>query len=215
MPWTSATGSTPPSSESSLSEMSAGLSPSLGVTGAARPLYIFPFDEHRVVKRTSQSAPTDRPSIAHKPCDRSTKSMPKTSPGTPRAVDPVRVQASSSKLSSNPPARGTRESTGHDAEHEDSEDDVEVPRDDDGTASDRSFPIEWIRTVSLPFFRTRPLRNPWNRGREVKVSRDGTELEPTVGRQLLDEWDRPAVVVDNSPGRGRGRRMRRGPKSTK
>ncbi|KZV93859.1 hypothetical protein EXIGLDRAFT_691262 [Exidia glandulosa HHB12029] len=53
------------------------------------------------------------------------------------------------------------------------------------------FKIEWIRTERLPFHRTRHLRNPWNHDREVKVSRDGTELEPTVGARLLEEWDRP------------------------
>ncbi|KAI0031931.1 YT521-B-like domain-containing protein [Vararia minispora EC-137] len=55
----------------------------------------------------------------------------------------------------------------------------------------QSFEIEWIKTERLPFYRTRHLRNPWNHGREVKVSRDGTELEPGVGRELLAEWDRP------------------------
>jgi len=53
-----------------------------------------------------------------------------------------------------------------------------------------SFRIEWIRTDRLPFHRTRHLRNPWNHDREVKVSRDGTELEPLVGQALLDEWDK-------------------------
>ncbi|KAI0309459.1 YT521-B-like domain-containing protein, partial [Amylostereum chailletii] len=51
------------------------------------------------------------------------------------------------------------------------------------------FRIEWIKTDRLPFYRTRHLRNPWNHGREVKVSRDGTELEPTLGKELLEEWD--------------------------
>lgn len=50
------------------------------------------------------------------------------------------------------------------------------------------FRIEWIVTQRLPFYKTRHLRNPWNHDREVKVSRDGTELEPKVGQQLLDEW---------------------------
>lgn len=40
------------------------------------------------------------------------------------------------------------------------------------------FRIEWIRHTPLPFNRTRHLRNPWNADREVKVSRDGTEVEP-------------------------------------
>jgi len=50
------------------------------------------------------------------------------------------------------------------------------------------FNIEWICTEKLPFHRIRHLRNPWNHEREVKVSRDGTELEPIVGQRLLDEW---------------------------
>jgi hypothetical protein len=74
----------------------------------------------------------------------------------------------------------------------------EPAKDSDETkdASDvwgRPFRIEWIRTTHLPFFRTRHLRNPWNHGREVKVSRDGTELEPDIGRQLLEEWDKSTL----------------------
>ena len=52
-----------------------------------------------------------------------------------------------------------------------------------------SFAVEWISTVTLPFQRTRHFRNPWNNEREVKVSRDGTELEPTVGEKLIEEWE--------------------------
>lgn len=52
------------------------------------------------------------------------------------------------------------------------------------------FKLEWIKTDRLPFYRTRHLRNPWNHDREIKVSRDGTELEPNVGQALLEEWDR-------------------------
>jgi hypothetical protein len=40
------------------------------------------------------------------------------------------------------------------------------------------FKIEWIRVGILPFHRIRSLRNPWNADREVKISRDGTEVEP-------------------------------------
>jgi hypothetical protein len=39
------------------------------------------------------------------------------------------------------------------------------------------FRVRWIRVRSLPFTRTRHLHNPWNADREVKVSRDGTEVE--------------------------------------
>ncbi|KAK6431962.1 hypothetical protein LTR95_011870 [Oleoguttula sp. CCFEE 5521] len=49
----------------------------------------------------------------------------------------------------------------------------------------RPFRIEWISTGRLPFFRTRGLRNAWNANREVKIARDGTELEPVVGRKLM------------------------------
>jgi YT521-B-like domain len=61
---------------------------------------------------------------------------------------------------------------------------------DDGSWG-KPFKIEWMNTERLPFFRTRHLRNPWNHDREIKVSRDGTELEPNVGQALLDEWNRP------------------------
>lgn len=53
-----------------------------------------------------------------------------------------------------------------------------------------SFAVEWLSTIRLPFHRTRDLRNPWNHDREIKVSRDGTELESTVGERLLEEWEK-------------------------
>jgi hypothetical protein len=49
----------------------------------------------------------------------------------------------------------------------------------------KPFKIEWVSTDRLPFYRTRGLRNPWNANREVKIARDGTELEPSVGQRLL------------------------------
>ncbi|KAF9017528.1 hypothetical protein BDZ89DRAFT_1022147 [Hymenopellis radicata] len=63
----------------------------------------------------------------------------------------------------------------------------------EGETWGESFKVEWICTERLPFFRTRHLRNPWNKDREVKVSRDGTELEPGVGQQLIDEWQKLAA----------------------
>jgi hypothetical protein len=57
---------------------------------------------------------------------------------------------------------------------------------EDGWGQD--FKLQWLCTDRLPFTRTRQIRNPWNHDREVKVSRDGTELEPSVGQALLDEW---------------------------
>ncbi len=87
-----------------------------------------------------------------------------------------------------------------------SEDDLQVLEEDhenerlenkesraEGETWGESFKVEWICTERLPFFRTRHLRNPWNKDREVKVSRDGTELEPLVGQQLIDEWQKLAA----------------------
>jgi hypothetical protein len=50
------------------------------------------------------------------------------------------------------------------------------------------FKVEWLELRKVPFHKTRHLRNAWNKGREIKVSRDGTELESSVGKRLLEEW---------------------------
>lgn len=49
----------------------------------------------------------------------------------------------------------------------------------------KPFKIEWLLTTRLPFYRARGLRNPWNSNREVKIARDGTELETAIGRRLI------------------------------
>lgn len=54
----------------------------------------------------------------------------------------------------------------------------------------KPFKLEWLSTTRLPFYRTRGLRNPWNSNREVKIARDGTELEPAVGRKLIGLFNR-------------------------
>lgn len=48
----------------------------------------------------------------------------------------------------------------------------------------KPFTLEWMSTARVPFYRTRGLRNSWNANREVKIARDGTELEPNAGRRL-------------------------------
>ncbi|ODV89598.1 hypothetical protein CANCADRAFT_20446, partial [Tortispora caseinolytica NRRL Y-17796] len=48
------------------------------------------------------------------------------------------------------------------------------------------FKIKWESTNKIPFFRTRYLRNSWNSNLEVKIARDGTEVEPHVGASLLE-----------------------------
>ena len=75
--------------------------------------------------------------------------------------------------------------------------DIDAPKEGVAEAWGRPFRVDWIRTDHLSFSRTKHLRNPWNHGREVKISRDGTELEPSIGRQLLEEWDkRPPSPAD-------------------
>ncbi|EKG14713.1 hypothetical protein MPH_08186 [Macrophomina phaseolina MS6] len=68
------------------------------------------------------------------------------------------------------------------------------PAESDGPDSPQTwgkpFRIEWISTNRLPFYRTRGLRNPWNANREVKIARDGTELEPGVGKRLIQMFHR-------------------------
>ena len=59
--------------------------------------------------------------------------------------------------------------------------------------------LEWLSTSRLPFYRTRGLRNPWNSNREVKIARDGTELEPSVGRKLIGLFNRVQTPVLVSP----------------
>ncbi|KAJ5240582.1 Nucleotide-binding alpha-beta plait [Penicillium citrinum] len=45
----------------------------------------------------------------------------------------------------------------------------------------KPFSVTWLSDDRVRFSRTRGLRNPWNAHREVKIARDGTELEPSVG----------------------------------
>jgi YT521-B-like domain len=77
----------------------------------------------------------------------------------------------------------------HTGETTESDDQLQ-PEQEEGEAAAQSlghpFKIEWLSTVKLPFHRARGLRNPWNQNREVKIARDGTEMEPSVGRKLID-----------------------------
>ncbi|KAG0256743.1 hypothetical protein DFQ27_005523 [Actinomortierella ambigua] len=50
------------------------------------------------------------------------------------------------------------------------------------------FPVQWLFVHKVPFSVTSQLRNPYYDNREVKLSKDGTEVEPSVGEQLLSEF---------------------------
>lgn len=78
-------------------------------------------------------------------------------------------------------------------EEEESDTSSGIPVDGDMAATKawgKPFKLEWLSTTRLPFYRTRGLRNPWNSNREVKIARDGTELEPSVGRRLIGLFNR-------------------------
>lgn len=49
----------------------------------------------------------------------------------------------------------------------------------------KPFRIEWLSVRKVPFQRTRGMRNSWNGNKEVKVARDGTELETGTGRRIV------------------------------
>ncbi|KAL6878595.1 YT521-B-like domain-containing protein [Trichoderma novae-zelandiae] len=65
----------------------------------------------------------------------------------------------------------------------------------------KPFRVEWLSTSRLPFHRIRGLRNPWNSNREVKIARDGTEIEPSVGQRLIGLFN--ASQGSGSSGGGR------------
>lgn len=50
--------------------------------------------------------------------------------------------------------------------------------------------IEWIKRNNLPFQMTHHLLNPLNENKRVQISRDGQEIEPSVGEALTKLWDR-------------------------
>ncbi|XP_074426145.1 3'-5' RNA helicase YTHDC2 isoform X2 [Larus michahellis] len=60
------------------------------------------------------------------------------------------------------------------------------------------FKVEWIRKESIPFHFAHHLLNPWNDNKKVQISRDGQELEPQVGDQLLQLWDRIPLAGKSS-----------------
>lgn len=85
-------------------------------------------------------------------------------------------------------------------DHDTSKSAVEAEEEGSGASSPqssgKSFKIEWLSTERVPFYRTRGLRNSWNANREVKIARDGTELEPSVGRRLIRMFHEAANMVD-------------------
>ncbi|XP_022252346.1 YTH domain-containing protein 1-like [Limulus polyphemus] len=46
------------------------------------------------------------------------------------------------------------------------------------------FQVDWICRHELAFTKTQHLYNPWNDGKQVKIGRDGQEIEPRVAEEL-------------------------------
>ena len=83
---------------------------------------------------------------------------------------------------------------------EKAEDAEDVAVSSDAQAFGKPFKIQWLATNRLPFYRTRGLRNPWNANREVKIARDGTELETSVGRRLVQMFHRSPTLEGQQAG---------------
>lgn len=49
----------------------------------------------------------------------------------------------------------------------------------------KPFQVEWLSIRRVAFRRTKGMRNSWNANKEVKVARDGTELETDLGKRLV------------------------------
>lgn len=126
-------------------------------------------------------------------------------------------------------ARGTifweadtsEEEDGSDGDDDDDDDSSSSSNNDDDGGGDKSveetveesavaeaqsfgkpFRIDWMSTERVPFYRTRGLRNPWNANREVKIARDGTEIEPTVGRKLTQLFHTQATTPSSAQPQG-------------
>ncbi|KAK3527693.1 hypothetical protein QTP86_034156 [Hemibagrus guttatus] len=55
------------------------------------------------------------------------------------------------------------------------------------------FSVEWLHNESISFQFTHQLLNPWNDNKKVQISRDGQELEPQTGAELLQLWNRFSI----------------------
>lgn len=126
------------------------------------------------------------------------KAQPVEDPELPKAIPTPATEFAPKGRIIDDSARGTIfwEAERDEGEGGDEEEDIRSNRSDpDAEASPskawgKPFKVEWMSTARLPFYRTRGLRNPWNSNREVKIARDGTELETSIGRRLIGLFHR-------------------------
>lgn len=70
-----------------------------------------------------------------------------------------------------------------------------------GSGLSGTFSLEWMKRATLPFSNTNFLNNPWNEGRRVHAGRDGQEIEPKTGMELLRLWDTLPLIRPPSAGK--------------
>ncbi|KAK4046725.1 hypothetical protein OIO90_006456 [Microbotryomycetes sp. JL221] len=66
-------------------------------------------------------------------------------------------------------------------------------------AARRPFRVKWLTCQTVPFIRTRHINNSFNSNREVKICRDGTEVEPIAGELLVQEVMRRGPTQSSHP----------------
>jgi hypothetical protein len=196
------------------------LPPANIVQGHQDPPYVLSPEEYGVVEQSPMSVfppqegepqVSSAPAELHNPHDRLSRSSQNTGAGFPRGIrslpfelhpdGPYRAlrdqsipQASQPTIPS--PSGESEDNLEHSGDAafqavvEEFTEDIDALKEGLAEAWGRPFRVDWIRTDHLSFSRVKHLRNPWNHGREVKISRDGTELEPSIGQQLLEGWEK-------------------------
>ncbi|XP_063687892.1 YTH domain-containing protein 1-like isoform X1 [Bolinopsis microptera] len=61
------------------------------------------------------------------------------------------------------------------------------------------FKVQWLDKSPLDFTKTSHLKNRWNEWKQVKISRDGTEIEPTCAADLCTLWQNCENPEDHTP----------------
>ncbi|PHH55986.1 Zinc finger CCCH domain-containing protein 45 [Ceratocystis fimbriata CBS 114723] len=56
---------------------------------------------------------------------------------------------------------------------------------DEVKALGKPFKLKWLSTRRVPFHHTKGMLNAWNGNRDIKIARDGTEIEPSAGFKLM------------------------------
>ncbi|KAL1899028.1 hypothetical protein Cpir12675_001584 [Ceratocystis pirilliformis] len=56
---------------------------------------------------------------------------------------------------------------------------------DEVKALGKPFKLKWLSTRRVPFHQTKGMLNAWNGNRDIKIARDGTEIEPSAGFKLM------------------------------